>query len=74
MLDRAEPKLQPAVALVDVEPPETLTVRLFGTKREAAFGQNITRANTLDFYPPNLRAAVFARAMCVVAHPVGWLT
>lgn len=74
LLDCVEPKLQPAIALVDVEPPETLAVRLFGTLREAAFGQNITRANALDFYPAPLRAAVFAHAVCIVTHPVGWLT
>jgi hypothetical protein len=74
LLDSVEPRLQPTIALVDVVPPETLAVRLFGTRREAAFGSNITRANALDFYPADLRAAVFARAQCIVTQPVGWQT
>jgi hypothetical protein len=74
LLDHVEPQLQPSLALVDVEPPAALAVRLFGTQREAAFGKNITRANALDFYPEPLRASVFAHALCVVRHPVGWLT
>jgi hypothetical protein len=74
LLDHVDPRLQPAIAMVDVVPPQTLAVRLFGTRRSAAFGTDITRANALDFYPEAIRAAVFHRAQCIVAHPAGWLT
>jgi|GEM_PF-1245315 hypothetical protein len=74
LLDNPAPPLQPAIALVDVVPPASLPVRLFGSEREAAFGLNITRRDALDFYAPHLRRAVFARAACVVEQPVGWLT
>lgn len=74
LLDQVDPKLQPSIALVDVVPPDMLAVRLFGTRREAAFGTNITRANALDFYPVEVRPAVFARAVCIVTQPVAWMT
>jgi len=74
LLDHANPKIQPSIALVDVIPPQMLAVRLFGTRREAAFGTNITRANALDFYPAEVRATVFARSLTMIAHPVGWMT
>lgn len=71
-LDNAAPEFQPAVAMVDVVAPQTLTVRLFGTQLESDLGMNVTYANALDFYEPHLREPVFTRALCVVRHPVGW--
>lgn len=74
LLDNVEPELQPSVALVDVVPPALLSVRLFGTAREASFGANITHTNALDVFETHLREPVFERVMAVVRQPVGWLT
>jgi hypothetical protein len=74
LLDHAEPTLQPNVALVDLTAPGVLTVRLFGTGREASFGANITHTNALDVFEPHLRGPVFERVTAVASQPVGWLT
>jgi len=73
LLDQAEPKLQRSIALLDVMPPLMLAVRLFGTEREAVFGQDPTHTNALDSFEPHLREPVFSRVLCVVGQPVGWL-
>lgn len=72
LLDNVDPASQPAVALVDVIAPSTLSIRLFGTERAAGFGQDVTHANALDYYEPHLRDPVFKRVQCVVRYPVGW--
>jgi hypothetical protein len=74
ILDRADPALQPHVALVDIVPPRSMPIRLFATAREHRFGQNLTGVDALELYPAALRERVWASGVAVVSRPCGLLT
>jgi hypothetical protein len=72
-LDRADPTVQPDVAIVDVD-GRRMPIRLYATNREATFGGNLTGIDALNLYPDGIRARIWSGALGVVMQPCGWLT
>lgn len=73
-LDRVVAALQPNVLILDVVSDARLEVRLFGTRLADLTGQEITRTNVLESYPPELRADVGGACLTMVKHPCGQIS
>jgi hypothetical protein len=73
-LDRVVAHLQPSVVMLDVVSAARLEVRLFGTRLADLTGEEITKRNVLDIYPPELRTDVGTACVSIVSHPCGQLS
>lgn len=73
-LDKADPALQPHVALVDVNPDAKWSLRLYGTGRMNAFGRDLSGVNPLIVYEEGIRPLVVDSIAHVLGHPCGWKT
>ena len=71
-LDKAEPKLQPHVALVDIHSRDDWTLKLYGTGRVNAFGKDLSGINPLEVYAPEIQPLLMDSIQHVINQPCGW--
>lgn len=70
-LDNADPRLQPAVVIMDYFPAGHMEVRLAGTGIVDVMGE-ITRATEKDIYQPSIQEQAFKQGWKALNHPCGF--
>lgn len=70
-LDNADPRLQPAVVIMDYFPAGHMEVRLAGTGIVDVMGE-ITHATEKDIYQPSIQQQAFKQGWKALSHPCGF--
>jgi len=67
-------RLLPHIVLLERRGPESLIIRLAGTRIYDLFGRDVTGMNLIEITPPEFRATRMSRLSAIIDHPCGSLS